>query len=155
MNDSISVSAVTIGAHRAAGRERGRRGPDSGFALAGKSLAVLMGPLSAADDALARLDERLRASPVRAGVTARADAAEACAALWAEGELVALDDLVLHDAGMDVRTPSHALVRAQQYLRLRRQAATGDPEILLTPAGILRLLGRPPRSPESQAGEGA
>ncbi len=58
------------------------RGPDSGFALAGKSLAELMGPLSAADDALARLDERLRASPVRAGVLARADAAEACAALW-------------------------------------------------------------------------
>ena len=114
-----------------------------------------MGPLSAADDALARLDERLRASPVRAGVIARADCAEACAALWAEGELVALDDLVLHDAGMDVRTPSHALVRALAYLRLRRQAAAGDPEILLTPAGILRLLGRPPRSPESQAGEGA
>ena len=41
------------------------------------------------------------------------------------------------------------------YLRLRRQAATGDPEILLTPQGILHLLGRPCRVPESQAGEGA
>jgi hypothetical protein len=112
------------------------------FALGGTTLAELMGPLSAADDALARLDERLRASPVRAGVLARADAAEACAALWAEGELVALDDLVLHDAGMDVRTPSHALVRAQQYLRLRRKAAAGDPKTLLTPAGILALIGR-------------
>src|SRR5208283_2827301 len=127
----------------------------SAFALGAAALADLIGPLSAADDTLARLDERLRASPVRAGVLARADAAEACAALWAEGELVALDDLVLHDAGMDVRTPSHALVRAQAYLRLRRQAATGDPEFLLTPAGILHLLGRPPWSPESQAGEGA
>jgi len=144
---------MPAGAPRAAGRDRGRRG--SGFALGGTTRAALMGPLSAADDALARLDERLRASPVRAGVIARADCAEACAALWAEGELVALDDLVLHDAGMDVHTPSHAIVRAQQYLRLRRQAATGDPEILLTPAGILHLLGRPPRSPESQAGEGA
>jgi hypothetical protein len=151
MNDSIISSVMPADAHRAADHDR----PDSVFVLAGKSLAELMGPLSAADDALARLDERLRASPVRAGVLARADAAEACAALWAEGELVALDDLVLHDAGMDVRTPSHALVRAQQYLRLRRQAATGDPEFLLTPAGILRLLSRPPRSPESQAGEGA
>jgi len=112
------------------------------FALGGTTLAELMGPLSAADDALARLDERLRASPVRAGVLARADAAEACAALWAEGELVALDDLVLHDAGMHVRTPSHALVRAQQYLRLRRKAAAGDPKTLLTPAGILALIGR-------------
>ncbi len=125
------------------------------FALGAAALADLIGPLSAADDMLARLDERLRASPVRAGVLARADAAEACAALWAEGELVALDDLVLHDAGMDARIPSHALVRAHGFLRLRRQAATGDPEILLTPAGILRLLGRQPRSPESQAGEGA
>jgi len=92
--------------------------------------------------------------PSAPGVLARADAAEACAALWAEGELEALDDLVLHDAGMDVRTPSHALVRAHGFLRLRRQAATGDPEFLLTPAGILRLLGRPPRSPENRAREG-
>jgi len=38
---------------------------------------------------------------------------------------------------------------------LRRQAATGDPEFLLTPAGILHLLGRPSRSPENRAGEGA
>ncbi len=128
------------------------RGPGSVFALGHKTLAELMGPLSAADDALARLDERLRASPVHDGVLARADAAEACAALWAEGELVALDDLVLHDAGMDVHTPSHALVRAQHYLRLRRQAATGNPKTLLTQAGILRLLGR---SPESPAGQGA
>ncbi|MGO9722315.1 MAG: hypothetical protein ACLPOA_17465, partial [Methylocella sp.] len=100
MTDSIHLSAIPAGVPRAAGRDRGRSAPDSGFALAGKSLAELVGPLSAADDALARLDERLRASPVRAGVLARADAAEACAALWAEGELVALDDLVLHDAGM-------------------------------------------------------
>jgi len=133
----------------------GRRRPESVFDLGGKTLSGLMGPLSAADDALARLDERLRASPVRAGVIARADCAEACAALWTEGELVALEDLVLHDAGMDVRTPSHALVRAQQYLRLRRQAANGDPKFLLTQAGILRLRGRPPRLPESMAGEGA
>jgi len=124
------------------------------FDLGLKALAELMGPLSAADDALARLDERLRASPVHDGVIARADCAEACAALWAEGELVALDDLVLHDAGMDVHTPSHALVRAQHYLRLRQQAANDEPKVLLTPQGILRLLGRPPRAPESPAGQG-
>jgi hypothetical protein len=155
MNDSISFSAVQAGAPGAAGRDPGRHGPGSVFALAHKSLADLIGPLSAADDTLARLDERLRASPVRAGVLARADAAEACAALWAEGELAALDDLDLHDVGMDVRTPSHALVRAHAYLRLRRQAANGDPKILLTLQGILRLLGRAPRLPESQEGEGA
>jgi len=112
------------------------------FALGAAALAGLIGPLSAADDTLARLDERLRKSPVCAGVLARADAAEACAALWAEGELVPLDDLVLHDAGMDVRTPSHALVRAQHYLRQRRKAAAGDPKTLLSPTGILGLIGR-------------
>jgi len=112
------------------------------FALGAAALAGLIGPLSAADDTLARLDERLRNSPVGPGVLARADAAEACAALWAEGELVPLDDLVLHDAGMDVRTPSHALVRAQHYLRQRRKAAAGDPKTLLSPTGILGLIGR-------------
>jgi hypothetical protein len=112
------------------------------FALGAATLADLIGPLSAADDTLARLDERLRNSPVCTGVLGRADAAEACAALWAEGALVPLEDLVLHDAGMDVRSPTHALVRAQHYLRLRRKAAAGDPKTLLTPAGILGLIGR-------------
>jgi hypothetical protein len=112
------------------------------FALGAAALAGLIGPLSAADDTLARLDERLRKSPVCAGVLARADAAEACAALWAEGALVPLEDLVLHESGMDVRSPTHDLVRAHAYLRLRRMAAAGDPKTLLTPAGILGLIGR-------------
>jgi len=112
------------------------------FALGGAALADLIGPLSAADDTLARLDERLRKSPVCPGVLARADAAEACAALWAEGALVPLEDLVLHESGMDVRSPTHDLVRAHAYLRQRRKAAAGDPKTLLTPAGILGLIGR-------------
>ena len=127
--------------------------PTAASRLAGKTLAELMGPLSAADDALARLDERLRASPVRTGVLARADAAEACAALWAEGELVALEDLVLHDAGMDVRTPSHALVRAHAYLRLRRQAAAGDPENSAHPRGDFAAARPAAPAPENKAGE--
>ena len=43
---------------------------------------------------------------------------------------------------MDVRSPTHDLVRAHAYLRLRRKAAAGDPKSLLTPAGILGLIGR-------------
>jgi len=105
------------------------------FALGAAALAELIGPLSAADDALARLDERLRNSSVRDGLIARTDFAEACAALWAEGELVQLEDLVLHDAGMDIRSPSHELVQAHAYLRLRRKAARGDPKTLLSPTG--------------------
>jgi hypothetical protein len=73
--------------------------------LSPAAFAELIAPLSAADDGLARLDERLRISPVRDGLIARTEFAEACAALWAEGELVQLEDLVLHDAGMDIRSP--------------------------------------------------
>jgi len=110
--------------------------------LSPTALATLIEPLSSADDALARLDERLRVSPVRDGVITRADFAEACAALWIEGELVHLEDLVLHDAGMDVRTPTHQIVRAHAYLRLRRKSAQRDPINLLSPPGILQLAGR-------------
>ncbi|NEX00271.1 hypothetical protein DY467_26230, partial [Rhodopseudomonas sp. BR0G17] len=68
-------------------------------------------PLAAAEDSLARLDERLAKSPIRDGWAARTHFADACATLWLEGELVHLDDLVLHDAGMDGRAPTHELTR--------------------------------------------
>ncbi|WP_175492613.1 RHE_PE00001 family protein [Methylocapsa palsarum] len=128
--------------------------PPPAFDLGPQALAEIIGPMSAADDALARLDERLRKSPVRGGVLARLDAREACAALWAEAELVQLEDLVLHDAGMDVRSPSHELVRAHSYLRLRRRAAEGDPKALLRPEGILRLAGRSASGPAADGPAG-
>jgi hypothetical protein len=71
--------------------------------------AQLAGPLAAAEDSLARLDERLAKSSIRDGTISRMHFADAAACLWCEGELVHLDDLVLHDAGMDVRTPTHEL----------------------------------------------
>jgi hypothetical protein len=66
---------------------------------------ALAQPLARAEDTLARLDERLAKSPIRDGWIARTHFLDAAAALWLEGELVHLEDLVLHDAGMDVRTP--------------------------------------------------
>jgi hypothetical protein len=45
----------------------------------------------ATEDALARLDERLRASPLRAGFNARTHFHDACASLWLAGELVGFD----------------------------------------------------------------
>src|SRR5215207_7373769 len=64
---------------------------------------TLAGPLVAAEDALARLDERLGPSPIREGWISRTHFVDACASLWLRGELVHLEDLVLHDAGMDLR----------------------------------------------------
>ena len=49
--------------------------------------AALAGPLTAAEDALARLDERLGSSPIREGWISRTHFVDACASLWLQGEL--------------------------------------------------------------------
>ncbi|CAD5291782.1 conserved hypothetical protein [Bosea sp. 62] len=101
----------------------------------------IAGPLAAAEDALARLDERLAKSPIRDGWIARTHFSDACATLWLEGELVHIDDLVLHDARMDVRAPTHELTRAHAVLRMRRRIAGADPDWALSPAGLAVLRG--------------
>ena len=88
---------------------------------------ALVTAVVAAEDALARLDERLRASPLRDGFNARTHFHDACASLWLAGELVHLEDLVLHDAEMDLRTPTHELTRAHAVLRARRRIAGAAP----------------------------
>src|SRR3954469_1413430 len=104
--------------------------------------AQFAGPLAAAEDAVARLDERLAKSPIRDGSISRMHFADACASLWLDGELVHLDDLVLHDAGMDVRTPTHELTRAHAVLRVRRRIAEAKPDWALSAAGLADLRGR-------------
>ena len=103
---------------------------------------VLARPLAGAEDALARLDERLRRSPIRAGWIARTHFSDAAAALWLEGELVHIEDLVLHDAGMDIRAPTHELTRAHAVLRARRRIADAAPGWALSSAGLAALRGR-------------
>jgi hypothetical protein len=103
--------------------------------------AQLAGPLAAAEDALARLDERLAKSPIREGWVARTHYTDACASLWLEGELVHLEDLVLHDAGMDIRSPTHELTRARAVLRIRRRIAVAKPDWALSVGGLASLRG--------------
>jgi Protein of unknown function (DUF1612)/HTH DNA binding domain len=98
-------------------------------------------PLSDADDALARFDERLRTSPIRDGVIARLDFDDACACLWLAGELVTPEDLVLHDAERDLRMPSHALTQAHTVLRSRRRIARQPADWALHPPGLANLRG--------------
>jgi hypothetical protein len=104
--------------------------------------AALAGPLAAAEDSLARLDERLAKSPIRDGFVARTHYTDAAACLWLEGELVHLDDLVLHDAHMDIRAPTHELTRTHAVLRARRRIADAKPNWALSPAGLAGLRGR-------------
>jgi hypothetical protein len=102
----------------------------------------LASPLAAAEDSLARLDERLAKSPIRDGFVARTHFTDACASLWLDGELVHIEDLVLHDAGMDIRAPTHELTRAHAVLRTRRRIAAEKPDWALSANGLAGLRGR-------------
>jgi len=101
----------------------------------------LVVPVVRASTAVARLDERLHTSSVREGWIERTHFADAAAALWLEGELVQLEDLVLHDERMDVRAPTHELTRAHAVLRARRRIYTAKPGWALSPAGLRELAG--------------
>ncbi|RUW16872.1 hypothetical protein EOA38_38080, partial [Mesorhizobium sp. M1E.F.Ca.ET.041.01.1.1] len=98
---------------------------------------------------MARLDERLARSPVRDGFVERQHFADAAAALWLEGELVHLEDLVLHDAHMDIRTPTHEITRAHAVLRTRRRIFAQTPDWALSRDGFLTLTGRGGATPAS------
>ena len=100
-------------------------------------LQDLIGPMDRAGRALTRVDERLKRSPDLAdGYRARAHFLETCAAMWLDGELVHLEDLVLHDAGADVRAPTHELTVAAR--RIERESA----DWALTGRGVAALAGR-------------
>jgi hypothetical protein len=105
-------------------------------------MSDLARPVEAATLALVRLDERLaRAEPVLAdGVRARTNLFEAQALAQLSGELVSLEDLVLHDERLDVRAPSAGVVRAARLLTERRSLARRAPEAVLAPDALRRLI---------------
>ncbi|WP_232365597.1 RHE_PE00001 family protein, partial [Ciceribacter sp. T2.26MG-112.2] len=100
------------------------------------------GSKSHTGSALARLDERIARSPVGDGWIERSHFADACASLWIDGELVHLEDLVLHDATRDIRTPTHELTIARDVLRTRRRIAAQPPSWALSPDGLRSLRGQ-------------
>jgi len=100
------------------------------------TLQTLLPAIAGAEDALARLDERAARSPVGQGFAERSHFFDAAGALWVAGELVHVEDLVLHDAHMDSRAPSHELTIAHSVLRTRRRIETADPGWALSPTGL-------------------
>ncbi|GGG16388.1 hypothetical protein GCM10010924_51740 [Rhizobium wenxiniae] len=109
------------------------------YDLAKISISNLVGPAFDAGVALTRLDERIARSPVGTGFVERMHFADACASLWIDGELVHLEDLVLHDAFRDTRTPTHELTIARDVLRTRRRIGSQLPNWALSPDGIRSL----------------
>ena len=112
---------------------------------------ALFEPALRATAALTRLDERLRTSPVRDGYLARMAFHEAVAAMWLGGELVHLEDLVLHDAHMDIRAPTHELTLAHQVLRAIRQTAASTPDWVQSQKGLQSLRGLKPVTAPQEA----
>lgn len=102
-------------------------------------LQLLMRPAFDAGVALTRLDERIATSKVGSGWIERQNFADACASLWIDGEFVHLEDLVLHDAFRDTRTPTHELTIARDVLRTRRHIAGQSPDWALSADGIRSL----------------
>ncbi|MDH7791634.1 hypothetical protein QBD00_002544 [Ochrobactrum sp. AN78] len=78
---------------------------------------------------MARLDERLAHSPVGQALIERFHSADAGASRWNDGDLVEIEDLILHDAARDIRSPGHVLTIARDVPQTRRrivaQARTG------------------------------
>ncbi|MCR6502114.1 DUF1612 and helix-turn-helix domain-containing protein [Shinella sp. CPCC 101442] len=109
------------------------------YDLAKLPIQSLLKPVFEAGIALARLDERIARSEVGNGFLERQNFADACASLWIDGELVHLEDLVLHDASHDIRTPTHELTIARDVLRTRRRIAAQPPGWALSPDGLRSL----------------
>ncbi|MGE7370309.1 RHE_PE00001 family protein [Neorhizobium sp. NPDC001467] len=109
------------------------------YDLAEISMSALMRPAFEAGIVFTRLDERIARSPVGQGWIERTHFADACASLWIDGELVHLEELVLHDAIRDIRTPTHELTIARDVLRTRRRIAGQSPEWALSADGIRSL----------------
>jgi hypothetical protein len=102
-------------------------------------LQGLLPAIAAAEDGLARLDERVMRSAVGEGFAERSHFFDAAGALWVAGELVHVEDLVLHDAHMDSRAPSHELTIAHSVLRARRRIWAGAEAWALSAAGLAAL----------------
>jgi hypothetical protein len=102
-------------------------------------ISSLLRPISEAGTVLARLDERIARSPVGTGFLERMHFTDACASLWIDGELVHLEDLVLHDATKDIRTPTHELTIARDVLKTRRRIAAQPPGWALSADGLRSL----------------
>jgi len=86
-------------------------------------------------------EARLAASGLAAGWQSRCNLTEAARALLLDGQLVDLGDLVLHDAAMDIRHPTHELTRAAAALRTRRTALARPAPWPLSIDGLAALRG--------------
>lgn len=118
-------------------------------------LQTLLPAIGKAEDQLARLDEQVRRSPVGEGFIERGHFFDSAASMWVGGELVHVEDLVLHDERMDARAPTHELTIAHGILRARRRIAGNEAGWAVSDPGIGALTGYDEQDSEGGAGEGS
>ncbi|EMS95915.1 hypothetical protein H009_19829 [Agrobacterium tumefaciens str. Cherry 2E-2-2] len=111
------------------------------YEIEDRHLQTLLPAVARAEDQLARLDETVRRSPVGDAFVERGHFFDAAASMWVAGELVHIEDLVLHDARMDIRAPTHELTIAHAILRSRRRIAGAEPGWALSETGISAVTG--------------
>lgn len=126
-----------------------------GYTIESLPLQHLLPAIGRAEDQLARLDEQVRRSPVGEGFVERSHFFDAAASMWVGGELVHVEDLVLHDERMDARAPSHELTIAHRILRARRRIAGAKPGWAVSDAGIGALTGYEEQERDAVEGEGS
>jgi Protein of unknown function (DUF1612)/HTH DNA binding domain len=97
-------------------------------------LRRLLGPLLAAEQAMARVGERLRTLPFRDGVIERLVYHEACAISLLEGQLVPVEDLVHFEGGVSQRIPYPELSSCAATYAVLCHAWSAPVEVLLTAA---------------------
>lgn len=85
--------------------------------------------LAKAEDTVSRLDARAQTCAFAEGWAARVDFIEANGWGWVSGEIVDMEDLVLHDAQMDARLPDQALRATYGLVRARRRARSAGLEL--------------------------
>lgn len=124
------------------------------YAIESLPLRALLPAIGKAEDQVARLDEQVRRSPVGEGFVERGHFFDAAASMWVGGELVHVEDLVLHDERMDARAPTHELTIAHRILRARRRIAGAKPGWAVSDAGIGALTGYEEQEREAAEGEG-
>jgi len=112
-----------------------------GYTIESLPIQTLLPAIGRAEDQLARLDEQVRRSPVGEGFVERSHFFDAAASMWVGGELVHVEDLVLHDERMDARAPTHELTIAHRILRARRRIAGNKPGWAVSDTGIGALTG--------------
>jgi len=118
-------------------------------------LRALLPAIGKAEDQLARLDEQVQRSPVGKGFVERGHFFDAAASMWVGGELVHVEDLVLHDERMDARAPTHELTIAHRILRVRRRISGAKPGWAVSDAGIGTLTGYDEQEREAVEWEGS